>query len=204
MEQHPIKFPTRIRLGDFGHAKYDGAAMVQLGDRLVPRSIAVHFPSAPDLPALDMTIEVRNDIPVCTQITVHAKDDGREVRDVDLRAIRIDDWIEDIVAVASSKIVSEDGAAVIEAVVYGDERDNRERSAARAMVRAARKDGRRRVTDDLLRDVAETYRANIPNGRPLQAVQRKFQVSYRTAARYVERARASKFLPEVSPGERKA
>lgn len=193
---------TRIEFPQ-GWAEFDAVSpkWVRVRDQLVPPEISVHLPSAPDLPSLSMTIAMRREVPVCTEITITAKDDGREVRSADLHAVQIQDLVEVMVTAASSTILSSgaDGG-----IVLGQNRGATEETfaAAAATIRAARKGSRARVTDDFLREVAEVYRANI-DGTPTVAIQEKYGVKYRTAARWVERARAQKVLPETTRGKRK-
>lgn len=53
---------------------------------------------------------------------------------------------------------------------------------------------RTRITDALLSEVAEVYRANVSAGNPTEAVAKHFYVSRAQAARYVEKARAATYL----------
>ncbi|OLZ43262.1 hypothetical protein BS329_39940 [Amycolatopsis coloradensis] len=174
---------------------------MRVRDQLIPPEVMVEMPSAPDLPSLTMKIEMRKEVPVCTEITIRAKEDGREVRTTDLRAVQLQDLLELIVTAVSSKIIS----AGPEGLVLGDNQGATTENfdAALATIRAARKGTRARITDDFLREVAETYRANV-DGSPTKAVEEKYGVEYRTAARWVERARAKGYLPATTPGKRKA
>jgi hypothetical protein len=67
-----------------------------------------------------------------------------------------------------------------------------ERRAALKVVRTARKEVRRKMTDDHLQKAADTYRA--VNSARTGAVARAFGVSYRTAQRYIEKARETGVL----------
>lgn len=60
---------------------------------------------------------------------------------------------------------------------------------------------RRRVTRQMLEQVAATYRAAIDTGAPTQTVAEVFQVSHSTAARYVAKARDEGLLGETMPGK---
>ena len=64
-------------------------------------------------------------------------------------------------------------------------------------VRAGRKV---KVTDELLREVAEVYRANVEN-YPTQAVANHFDRQPRTARLYVQRARDAGFLGPAIQGK---
>jgi hypothetical protein len=193
------KVRGRLRF-DLGWADYDLTENVRVGDRLVPRAIDVQLPSTSDLPALAMRIEVRGGIPVCAELTFRAKDDGRDIRTTDLRAVRLEEWIENIVAAVSAQVVDESTGVVTAAVDLSEDAHR----AAVATVRAARRGGRRRVTDDLLRRVAETYREHLPSGRPVEAVRIAFGTSHRTAARYVQLARQAGHLAESTGSKREA
>jgi hypothetical protein len=58
------------------------------------------------------------------------------------------------------------------------------------------------LNDPFLKEVAKIYRAKLDD-RPVEAVRTAMAVKYRTAAMYVERARAQDFLPRTTPGKRK-
>ncbi|MGH3475325.1 MAG: hypothetical protein ACRDQD_00645 [Nocardioidaceae bacterium] len=70
------------------------------------------------------------------------------------------------------------------------------RSTSR-QARAARKV---EITDDLLREVAGIYRANVTD-RPTEAVAEHFDKAHRTAARYIELAREAGFLGAATRGK---
>ena len=74
------------------------------------------------------------------------------------------------------------------------EREADFRKAADVVARV-RRAARRRVTDGLLREVADTYRANSERA-PTAAVAKAFDVSYRTAGDYVRQARDRHYLGE--------
>ena len=62
--------------------------------------------------------------------------------------------------------------------------------------------GRRPVKAELLRQVAEVYRANFDKA-PAEAVARTFRVKPRMAHEYVRRARERGFLPPTTQGKKK-
>jgi hypothetical protein len=189
-----VKFRRRVELST-GWAEWDEGPRnrVRVGDRLLPRRIDVTLQSTvDDLPSLMMTIEVREGIPQCTQVTIRSTETGREVRSVDLRAARLEDWLESIVASAAAE-PTEHGYVI-------DDRMPAELAAERKRVRYVRAGARRTITDDLLRQVAEIYRANASD-RPTEAVLVAFGTSPRTAARYVQQAREREFLPPTTPGK---
>ncbi|SEF34484.1 hypothetical protein SAMN05421837_107409 [Amycolatopsis pretoriensis] len=189
--------PRPLTRADFtyGYAEFDAGDTVRMGgDRLLPRRITAYITSAPDLPATMLTIEARDGVPVCTAVTVTAKDGGREVRAVDLRAIKLEDWIEAIVAEVAPTIVAsdDDGRPIIVSPAPGTPDAQR---LAVAAVRAARHGTRKTVTEDHLRTVAEVYNAADPR-RGIKTVEERFGTSYRTAARWIAAARDKGFIPE--------
>lgn len=66
-----------------------------------------------------------------------------------------------------------------------------------------RSPGKRRVTGDFLREVADVYRANIDHA-PTQAVARTYGVRLRQAGDYVKKARDRGFLPPTKQGRAQA
>jgi hypothetical protein len=69
------------------------------------------------------------------------------------------------------------------------------RDSAVSAASAARR--RRVITDELLREVAEVYKANLATGHPTKAVQEHFGRTYRMAGVYVAAARKAKYLPKA-------
>jgi hypothetical protein len=141
-----------------------------------------------------LTLEARDGIPVCTRVTVEAKSEGREVRAVDLRAIRLEDWLEAIIAEVALRVVLTDDAGEPLVVSPGPGTPEAKRLAV-AAVREARSNTRKHITDGHLRKVAAVYLADTANA-PLKAVGERFGVSKRTAARWVATARDNGFIPE--------
>jgi hypothetical protein len=185
--------------GGHGLATWDPAAdKVQLGDRrLVPREILVRVRGGPKEPDLAMKIEVRKGIPQWVEVVLRARPDGsEEVRDKHLRAIRLGDWLEQIVAACSLGF----SGAGADGTVWSKPVDDR---SAVADIRRAVSGQPRTVTPELLQKVSEIYRQHFAD-RPTESVARAFNVKHRTAARYVQRARSAGYLPPTDPGKKKA
>lgn len=193
---------------DVGYIEFEALKLVPVGDRLVPERIDVTFPSTADLPSLALVIEVRSGVPQCTSLHIDATEDSREVRSLDLSAVRIEDWIEELTALASWKIeptpgyVPGKGHPTVSRT-HGGPAGAADERAGRSAVRNARRAARRTVTPQLLEAVAKVYRANIDN-KPTNAVEASFAVSYRTAGRYVQLARGAGLLPPTTPGKKEA
>jgi len=183
-------------LGGRGEARYEAGPrdVVDVGNRVVPRKILAAIEGGRDDPDVAMIIEVRQGLPVCTEIRFVSRADGPEVRAKDLKSVPILDWTDEIVAACSWVRMESGGIMQISGKEY---REQDRRNVARARV------GRPRVSPGLLEKVAEVYREHSGD-RPTHAVQRTFGGSYRTAARNVERARAAGLLRPTTPGKKKA
>lgn len=185
--------PGKVRLDlIFGWAEWSPSDIVTVGDRMVPRVIDVMAPGGSDdlQPSLCMTIEMVDGVPLISKIEIARRDQGRGVQSQDLRAVRLDSWVEDIVTAASSRVVSTDEPAFVTLVNSWAEND----LGARKAVRAMRRTGRRKVDTKLLTKVAEVYRLHSEPGKPVRAVELAFGTSYRSAARWVQLARKEGLL----------
>lgn len=177
----------------FGKANYVFKSLVPIGSGgvYVPGEVDVDFSRDRSAPIRRLKIEVRQGIPECTEIHLAARSDGRGLRPSDLEAIDLANWIEDILSECTYRLTPDGFRSV------PGERGSRK------VIEHARKAGRRKVTQELLRKTAEVYRENIAT-KPLEAVRDEFDVSYRTAARYVELCRSDGLLPKTHKGMRKA
>lgn len=170
-----------------GWAEGDLGDMVAVGDRMAPRLIEVTFPGVEGQPGLRMTVDSSSGVPRCTSVHIDATDGGRAVRTTDVRAVAVDDWLEAIVpAFLSSEVDRQEGSYTI-SVSAEHEAD------ARRALRQVRRADRRRMTPEFLARVAEVYLSD--DLRPVEAVERRFGVSERTAYRYTELARDKGLLP---------
>lgn len=181
--------PLRARLGDFGWVRFSFATEI-VGDRVIPRQMEASLPGANGQPRLTLFIEVIGGVPRLTHLHLDQVDDGREVRQKDLRILAsLDEWVEVIVARCSSRVVdSGDESNVRASVVEGDIRP------AMRVVGEARKRSRRAMTEDVKRRIADVYNAADRYG--LEDVQAAFGVSRPTAARYIRAAREAGLIEE--------
>lgn len=171
-----------------------GTDKVRVGDRLLPRRYELEqVDDTSDEPSVTINFEVIDGVPQCRQVRITAREDGREVRGADCRVPALDDAAEYAAAALALSSVST-VAGVTRAVARADAITGTVRQ-----VRAARRDARRRVTDDLLRQVAVVYRGRVTD-RPTTAVAEHFHVAHRTATLYVQRARAAGHLGAAVPG----
>jgi hypothetical protein len=150
---------------------------------------------------LRMGCQVRNGIPRCTSVEFAVVDD--QARDVPPSVIR-DFKMEDMLEFAVSRAVSPSEGGP-EAWARMRESDHTMPASAwtpahtRAVhaTRAARKGSRSRYTDDLLRQVAVVYHANLDQF-PTRAVRSEFNVSESTAQTYVRKAREAGHITETA------
>jgi hypothetical protein len=179
----------------FGKARYVFGSLVPIGSDgvFVPGEVDVDFSHDRSAPIRTLKIQVQQGIPQCTEIRLAARPDGRGLRPSDLEAIDLANWLEDILSECAYRLTPEGFISV-----------PGERSSRKA-IEHARRAGRRKVTPELLQKAAEVYRQNI-DAKPIEAVRDEFDVSYRTAARYVELCRSEEYqlLPKTHQGKRKA
>jgi hypothetical protein len=189
-----------------GRAWYDALALpIKVRDRLVPETIVVDLDGDGERPSLRMRIEVRHGVPVCAELRLTAQPGGREIRPKDLRAIRIDSWIEQVVGLCSHEQPEPGGVIHLSAPPPPDEPKRGDarykdivadsRNTQRARRSTPRRPGRPAVPPDRLHKAADLYRRHADGGRPLQVVADVLGVSERTAARYIEKCRSDGLLP---------
>jgi len=193
-----LKGPVITRRVEFGYVRTPmGKAGVVVGDRLVPPVIEVDFPGADGQPSLYMLIEMIDGVPRCTEITFKRTEDGREIRDKDIRAISkaegLDAWIETFVTLCSGELVPSEKAGQVTAVYRSD--PNTVRTGMRA-IRDVRKGSRRPLTPDRKQRVADVYNAQESGG--IEAVEAAFSVSRSTAVRYIRAAREAGLIESRS------
>lgn len=148
-------------------------------------------------PDLELTFAVRTGSPECREVRIKATAEGHEVRASDMRRIRVEDLMEQ--AIKELRVFRGHGDRDPRTGLYEfyDKDPGHAEVQATRGARAARKV---RMTDELLREVAEVYRANVAN-KPLEAVQDRFDKAHRTAALYVAKARERGYLNPALRGK---
>jgi hypothetical protein len=190
-------FTERVRLEvGWAEAAWDP---VRVGDRVLPRKITAVFESVAGRPGLELDVEVVRGVPQCRRIAIVAAADGEEVRQVDVAAVRVDEWVAAIVA-AFAKPYTEtpDGAVRIEPQTAEEEAEARDRIA-----RARRLARRRGPSAVHLDDVARIYREHLDDA-PAEAVARALGVGRRQAGNYIAAARREGHLPPTTRGRKRA
>jgi hypothetical protein len=165
---------------------------VRLADnREVPATFsAVVQDQDPTAPAVAAEFMVLDGVPQCRELRFVSREGGREIRAADCKRARVEDWLED--AVAS---VAESGSKDF---LYPP--TEKQRAETVRQVRVVRRESRRRITDNVLQEVAEVYRANLDD-KPTEAVAKHFEKSHRTAALYVKLAREAGHLGKATKGK---
>ncbi|TDC98510.1 hypothetical protein E1292_35320 [Nonomuraea deserti] len=191
---------TRIHFSTGYAETAAGTLQVRVGDRLLPQAINVVLPGAGGQPRLAARLEVVDGIPQCREITISSVEDGREVKQLDLRAIGVAEMVEEVFAAFATRIILEEDGSIT-AVKEAGERPHIE--TVRAIAETRKGKGARKITQAFLEEVAAIYSENAGQN-PTQAVQRAFDVSPRMAGNYIRKARDLGLLPEVTDGRRRS
>jgi hypothetical protein len=181
---------TRFKvLPDGGELVY-GEHIVEVGDRGVPEHLLYRHSGDAHRPALEVAIEVVDGIPVITRVTVFADPEQGvhiKAKDIKIGTVDLDGslvyWLSELTyrrAVAPFP----DGRRpwYRYSQVPADER-----RAAMRTIAAARQPLRRRLTDELLAQVAEAHRVALPPKH--ETIATVFQTSPRSAQRWIAEAR---------------
>jgi hypothetical protein len=190
---------TRV-LPDGGELVYDWARVVPVGDRGIPETVLYRHSGNSNQPAYEIRLEVWDGVPVIAEVKVTAKrEQGVHIRAKDIKLAAVD--LDSSIAYWLSEVAYQP-----EPTRPGRRRWKKgypvsaaERRDATRAVERARRETRRKMTNEHLRRVAETYKAASPAKH--EAVARAFDVSPRTAQRYIEKARDAGLLPKSGDTE---
>jgi hypothetical protein len=155
-----------------------------------------------DVPDFHCRIELRDDVPRVVEWGWRARENQTEIRQKHLRASEVSDLAD---LVYGTWIIEfhdawREGFGTLLNNFPGNDEDQTRR--IRGFLQDLRS-GRRRINTELLRQVAEVYRANFDSA-PTEAVARTFGVKQRMAHEYVRRARERGFLPPTTQGKKRA
>ena len=151
-----------------------------------------------DEPDFHCRIELRDDVPRLIELGYRARENQKEIRQKHLRATEIAEIVNTVYRqwiIEVSDVWRDKPGIAIPAI------DDDQHRIVRDLVYDLRA-GRRHVNSQLLRQVAEVYRANFDKA-PAEAVARTFGVKPRMAHEYVRRARERGFLPPTTQGKKK-
>lgn len=171
-----------------------GAKLVPVGDVFLPEELRVDGRVGPSGPTFAVVIIVSGGVPRCTQVELRESPECPEVRARDLAAVRLEDVLEAATSLAAFR---EDDDGTMRRVSQA----RPDRNADIQTIRAARSQTRRKVTPEVLAEVADLYRAYFDDS-PIERIATAFQVSERTAARYVQLCRRDGRLPQTVPGKK--
>jgi hypothetical protein len=181
--------------GDFDITTSD--QLEPVGESLrMPSRFTLHLRRAADGgPDVDVTWQIRQGAPECVEVRIAATEDGHEIRVSGLAGLRINDCLDFTVKALMSERRRKSGG-VGRPAWFSFSAGSREAIEQTRTARAARKT---KITDELLQEVADIYRANV-NDKPTEAVAEHFDRPHRTAALYVRRARDRGFLGAAIKG----
>lgn len=171
---------------------------VRIGDRLVPSRVDVLFTGADGQPSLTMRLEVVDGVPSCRELTLASVAGGREVRTLDLTAIRLAEWVDDVYAAFALRVTNESKGVVV--AVKESDHDS-ELGAVEQFRKARKGKAARKIDDALLRQAAAIYTEHFRD-RPIVKVAAAFGVSERTASLYITMARHAEHLPKTTRGKK--
>lgn len=133
-------------------------------------------------PDVSFVFEVRNGAPECREVHIKAPEDGHEIRCSGLAGIRVQDVLEEAIKrlIRGAPTISEGRVNWPKLYPSDDEK--------RDAIRAAQSARKVKVTDELLREVAAVYRANV-EGQTTAALVEHFGKQPRTVTLYAKTAR---------------
>lgn len=166
--------------------------------RMLPTWVEFEF-CGQDEPDFYCRVELRDDVPRMVELGWRARENQSEIRQKHLREAEVADLVNIVYGtwVVELRDVWRDKPGM----ALHAEIDSEQMRVIRGFLHDLRA-GRRHVNTELLRQVAEVYRANFDNA-PAQAVARTFGVKQRMAHEYVRRARERGFLPPTTQGKKK-
>lgn len=183
-----MTWPGTATIRRRGGGRYGGSARLG-GGYLVPRHVVYEFTGDNGHPDVHAHFEVRDGRPICTDLRVISKPEGRGVRTRDVEAQPVDQLTEAVFLHLAELIVQEHQPGV-------DLGEADERPARAKIRRAITQPGRDKSPADL-RQVAAAFRSGLPDGTVL-AVADALGVSERTAARRIAEARDAGLIPAAT------
>lgn len=171
----------------------DPTPLEKLGGALLPSPFTARF-EFPDDHTVEMDVAIEGGAPVVQVIRIERNPSRPPLWGSELRRLPLKEWVAFAVGqTALTERPSKPGVAAWSTTT--------DEEAAAISDDARRRTRRRGITDELLRDVATTYRANVDD-RPRDAVAERYTVALATAARYIKLARERGFLgPAPGPGK---
>jgi hypothetical protein len=172
--------PPITELADGSRIEVTDPKIVPMGDVFAYRQITYSYEGGAEWPAFKIIFEVHNGTPVCISINLAASGSERYIRAKDLNTLKLDDLRDEVYAYAGLFVPNPDGPGWIRK--FGPA------SVKQDLKRVQNVTRRRKVTPELLSQVAEVHQAAPERGR-LEAVKAAFCVSERQALRYIGQAK---------------
>lgn len=167
---------------------------VELRDVQVPKWITEHR-HATRGPDRFLKVEVRDGAPELVELSFRSKQGHGEIRDSHVRAEQVNRLAIDLYASSFMDLGDLSGSS--------EDRERAIAAAKRLVERQKLPREYRDLNDDMLREVAEVYRAHIKDA-PTRAVAKHFGVGARMASTYVDKSRKKGLLPPTKQGQKKA
>ena len=192
----------RIRVsGDYMAFDEDGADLAEgawiPSPRMLPTWVEFEL-DGHDEPDFHCRVEIRDKVPRLVELGWRARENQSEIRQKHLRETEVSTVVNAVYGtwVIELRDVWRDKPGMAMPTI-GTEQERKIRGLLYDL-----RAGRRHVNAELLRQVAEVYRANFDKA-PAEAVARTFGVKPRMAHEYVRRARERGFLPPTTQGKKK-
>jgi hypothetical protein len=186
---------TVVETDDYRLA-WSGEYMV-VGNRWLPTWLEFET-DGHDEPNSYCRVEIRDDVPRLVELGWRVREHQSEIRQKYLRETNVAAIVDVLYAMTITEV--RDGEAILNLGAQGSDQDRKIRGFL-GELRLGK--GKRTITSELLRQVADVYRANIDHA-PTEAVARTFGVRSRMASGYVQRAREYGFLPPTKQGKKQA
>lgn len=191
----PIATPGGDKVGEVNWSPT--ARLMPMADVYVPERIDAVFWGGPQLPRVELTLELRAGVPGYTRVELISEPGSPQImaKHMQLACGRLTIW-RDMILEAAAQDADD---APPGAPSWADT------ATVRQSLSSARRSSRWRLTPEHLQAVADLYRANLA-GEPVKAIEAHYGVPERTAARWVQMCRSDEFqlLPKTVRGQRKA
>ncbi len=178
-----------------------------MGQRQVPKWIEITTSGGAG-PDKKVRIEIRDGSPEVVELSWISRPGQLDIRQKDLREINLAKLAVDTYAQSGGVPFPRgaDGSPPTDAEIteWAKEVRRRRIESRKSGDRQRAKRKNRIISDELLRQVADVYRANIHKRGPTQAVAKQFGVGDRMASTYVTKAREKGLLPKTQRGKKKA
>jgi hypothetical protein len=184
--------PFAVATADGGEVTFRGKMVALDEQRAARQFITYRHPGGERRPALRVDVIVDDDgVPWCVSAALTGEPGARRVRTVDVKTVagQLEALVDGMVASATF-IANDQGSGWVKTPPT--------RRQALPTVRRARKRQRRKTID--LHKVAEVYKNSGPSARTA-AVHSAFNVSKRTATRYIQLAREAGLLASTTRGK---